>query len=561
MWLFLVVWFAQNQAAHSALHLPSKGDADIVFDKHTALHGIAGALIDLEKEWPGLDAAMQHHLEDDAHGSNAVWKDSTEKEAVLIEKFVRAIVAQRPFVVSMAGMSDVAGHGNFHEDAYTHVFETYMAPAMEAVGIPFEVRNHAMGGTPSYPHSLCMDTVYGSDVDVLVWDFRMVEAGNDPFQCELFLRHAIMMESQPVVMFKVDKCLGQNQHYYGPASVHVVQENDIYTALQKHPLNEKKLQKTEFCDNGRGVERGVTTDGEKCPCPGQVNWHTGYMKHRVRGAQWAHLYLRVLEMAVKKAGEIVGEKPEERPTAQTKEYLERWKIEVQKRGKGEVGAFGTLPPQPFSSPTRTGHVDKWLDGFTNHNLRCATSWTPAVGLTLQDLAVDMDEEVAAFSAVHEMEQDWQFNDDQKWRFGYPDGREMKGAEEGFHRCNYEDAKLGFFHSGTDDETLRLKVAVEEGNISLVAFCGNIGSKMITSGELEVYLDGTRIEVNALTMWPSAGTLGVQSCCWSVGVASGGKDREIGFKLPKGKGCVDGGEDARGKKLKCPKFSLTHIMWL
>jgi hypothetical protein len=46
------------------------------------------------------------------------------------------------------------------------------------VGIAFEGRNRAMGGTNSFPElALCNQEVFGLDVDVLSWDYGMVRTG------------------------------------------------------------------------------------------------------------------------------------------------------------------------------------------------------------------------------------------------------------------------------------------------------------------------------------------------------------------------------------------------
>jgi len=71
-------------------------------------------------------------------------------------------------------MSDTAGHGNRASDSYPLVFLEALKPAMAAAGIELEVRNFAMGGVPSFPHSVCMLDFFGPDVDLVVWDFRMV---------------------------------------------------------------------------------------------------------------------------------------------------------------------------------------------------------------------------------------------------------------------------------------------------------------------------------------------------------------------------------------------------
>jgi len=42
-----------------------------------------------------------------------------------------------------------------------------------------QVRNFAMGGVPSFPNSVCMQDFFGADVDLVVWDFRMVRMSEE----------------------------------------------------------------------------------------------------------------------------------------------------------------------------------------------------------------------------------------------------------------------------------------------------------------------------------------------------------------------------------------------
>jgi hypothetical protein len=38
------------------------------------------------------------------------------------------------------------------------------------VGMPFIVRNHALGNNPCYPYDGCMATHMGDDLDILTWE-------------------------------------------------------------------------------------------------------------------------------------------------------------------------------------------------------------------------------------------------------------------------------------------------------------------------------------------------------------------------------------------------------
>ena len=51
-----------------------------------------------------------------------------------------------PYVIAISGMSVVAGHGNYFQDAYASVFNRTIRPLFDAAQIPLEVNNRALGG-------------------------------------------------------------------------------------------------------------------------------------------------------------------------------------------------------------------------------------------------------------------------------------------------------------------------------------------------------------------------------------------------------------------------------
>ena len=62
------------------------------------------------------------------------------------------------FVWATGGHPSTAGHGNFYDESYTAVLERTVRPVFRAIGIHFEGRNYAMGGTESAPASTCRST-------------------------------------------------------------------------------------------------------------------------------------------------------------------------------------------------------------------------------------------------------------------------------------------------------------------------------------------------------------------------------------------------------------------
>lgn len=99
-----------------------------------------------------------------------------------------------------AGDSSAAGHGNMYSQSYTNILEEMMKPVFDSVGITFIARNHAMAGIGSAPElSLCMESIYGTDVDMLMWDFGRAERLSS-HRVNLFGSRAAVHPSFPTIM-------------------------------------------------------------------------------------------------------------------------------------------------------------------------------------------------------------------------------------------------------------------------------------------------------------------------------------------------------------------------
>jgi len=90
------------------------------------------------------------------------------------------MTSDRTFVWATGGDSAAAGHGNLFTQAYTNVLEETVKEAFASIGIQFIARNHAMGGNvASSPEiALCMESIFGSDIDILTHDFNAVDFSN-----------------------------------------------------------------------------------------------------------------------------------------------------------------------------------------------------------------------------------------------------------------------------------------------------------------------------------------------------------------------------------------------
>jgi hypothetical protein len=76
------------------------------------------------------------------------------------------------FVWATGGHSAAAGHGNLYNETYTAMLEQAAKGVFKAVGIELDARNYAMGGMKSAPEvALCQESIFGTDADVITWDF------------------------------------------------------------------------------------------------------------------------------------------------------------------------------------------------------------------------------------------------------------------------------------------------------------------------------------------------------------------------------------------------------
>ena len=77
---------------------------------------------------------------------------------------------------SFSGNDDAAGHGNFFDQQYTIVLQRQAADLLAAVGLNFVTRPYAMHSSTSAPElAVCVREIYGSDADIVTWDFAMTD--------------------------------------------------------------------------------------------------------------------------------------------------------------------------------------------------------------------------------------------------------------------------------------------------------------------------------------------------------------------------------------------------
>jgi len=387
------------------------------------------------------------------------WYDTSGAgmEAV-VGRLARAMLLRDTFVFAMGGMSDTAGHGNFFEESYTMVMGQLLEPAMLAAGIGFQARNMAMGGVPSFPSSLCMQDSFGKDVDIVGWDYRMVE--RDAIKGEIFLRQALMHPRRPFVMFKrQNDYLNKMERYYGQVGLHAIDERELQQFVNNAEDGPAAdiLKDDKFCR------------GENCPCPGKVRWHSKYKLNRLRAGQMAMVYLGLLQKAVEMVNsQLNGQTPLE---------------ELQQRARTSIVPLTNLPP-------RTGRG--CATAYCDTSFRCATTWRPTTGLSIEQI---QDKEQPT-----------------RWALKFPDGKAERVTKQGHQMCHYQDSKQALV-GDAESAWVFFKFTTSKRDSTMV-ICLGVTAEDIKdwTDDVIVLLNGEEIE-KELKPWLSAKTLGVVSTCY------------------------------------------------
>ena len=75
-----------------------------------------------------------------------------------------------------SGNSDAAGHGNFFGEQYTMVMADRAKDLFHSVGLDLVARPFGIGGATSAPEIAgCAKEIFGTDVDLITWDFAMTD--------------------------------------------------------------------------------------------------------------------------------------------------------------------------------------------------------------------------------------------------------------------------------------------------------------------------------------------------------------------------------------------------
>ena len=117
----------------------------------------------------GKDMALREDILDLDPDDTSLLFEGIDNNDATFEKYVWAT----------GGHSASAGHGNLYNETYTAYMERDLKVIFGSVGIDFEARNYAMGGTSAATIvSMCHKEIFGEDIDFFSWDYGMTDGKN-----------------------------------------------------------------------------------------------------------------------------------------------------------------------------------------------------------------------------------------------------------------------------------------------------------------------------------------------------------------------------------------------
>jgi len=230
----------------------------------------------------------------------------------MMKKVIEANAIQfskkKTFTWVTSGHSAAAGHGNLFNQSYTSTMQTIVSEVFSSAGLKFIGKNYGMGGgIASGPElSMCMEAIYGSDIDIISWDFDITD-GRDDWLAALWSARGANHPTQPILAF-IDKSekRWENVNIFEKSGVGVFRLFDMSKAYKDIPDFENGQNQTSlpeslqyFICNGKpevgSCDKHKWNTLQYCPkITGQVKWHHGWKIHHLRGVLLGNFMVKML---------------------------------------------------------------------------------------------------------------------------------------------------------------------------------------------------------------------------------------------------------------------------
>ena len=269
--------------------------------------------------WEKIDLATEREPPPEfrKHGARDIggWTTKRSFEG-LVRRLLHAMLTRDTFTVVLAGHSAAQGQGNHFRQSYAMQFHRIMKPIFERLGVKLITRNMAQGGLGTLQGGMGARDIYGSEIDLFLWDSGMTEGGA-PHHIDLVIRQVLMSGNRvPVVWgapFDILKL------FHEEADADVGEWGTGFAGLPETTSEEQSLtlpyaarnmkcssERQDLCNANRfssvcWIDRtdGIVPTRDQPSHPrGQVKWHPGWRPHQLMGRVLAFAVLEGLEVAV-----------------------------------------------------------------------------------------------------------------------------------------------------------------------------------------------------------------------------------------------------------------------
>jgi len=234
----------------------------------------------------------------------------------LVRRLLHAMMTQDTFTVVMGGHSAAMGAGNHFRQSYMMQFHKIMYPIFARAGVKLITRNVGQGGLGTLQAGMGSGSIYGDEVDLLMWDSGMTEPS--PKHVDIFYRQGLLAGNRVPVLwggpFELLKMLHEEADVdvgeWGWATDGVAEVESVEQAKTipwasrfmkcKPEAEDVCKEEPRFCTKC-WIDRkdGVKPEAKQRDNPtGQVKWHPGWRNQQLVGRNLAFAMLDALQSAV-----------------------------------------------------------------------------------------------------------------------------------------------------------------------------------------------------------------------------------------------------------------------
>ena len=239
----------------------------------------------------------------------------------LVRRLLHAIMTNDSFTVVLGGHSAAAGHGNHFHQSYVMQFHRIMQPIFARLGVTLITRNLSQGGLGTLHNAMGAGSLYGSDIDLLLWDSGMTEPG--PVHIDLFIRQGLIGGNRvPVVWagnFEVMAALHEHADVdigeFGSGTdgiPYITETTPAATIPYAARYMKCDSDSRAICDSEPRFCASCWLPRDDIPNPddvfdsidkkvgSQVKWHPGWRVHQLVGRVLAFTVLDALQVAIQR---------------------------------------------------------------------------------------------------------------------------------------------------------------------------------------------------------------------------------------------------------------------